>query len=461
MPGPTMTARTVALQALIQSQRSGEFAQDALHRLLDRSGFEAADRRLATDIAMGTVRHRRTLDYLLDHVLNRPGRDMPEAARLVLQCGAYQLLMLQRVPDYAVVNESVELMRRHGGKRMAGLANAVLRRVAGLLDRGVTADADTDARRVIPLPHGGDRGESLVLREPLLPAEPLERLAVANSFPDGLARRWVKRFGAGQAAMIMASLNAPPRVLGRVNTVVTSRKAVLDLLPEELRTAAGAPRQANVVDLSGIDHVLRVRLLAERLVTIEDPTAMAAVEALGVEPGQRVLDLCAAPGGKTSYIAELLRGKGSVLALDREASRLELLRATVDRLGLTNVTVAENVPARPPHKAHRLFDRVLVDVPCSNTGVLHRRAEARWRWSERHLRCLVAVQRDLLEQGARATRPGGLCVYSTCSIEPEENGDVVRALVAETAWLTLEAENETLPSACGDGGYWARLRRAS
>jgi 16S rRNA (cytosine967-C5)-methyltransferase len=183
------------------------------------------------------------------------------------------------------------------------------------------------------------------------------------------------------------------------------------------------------------------------------------VEALDVRPGQTVLDLCAAPGGKTSYIAELMRGQGTVYAMDLGAERLELLAQTVARLGLSNVRVLANEPGRWPRDLPAQFDRVLVDVPCSNTGVLNRRAEARWRFSAASLESLTRLQMELLSQGAQAARVGGLCVYSTCSLEPEENAGLVRRFLAANPWMVLQVERETLPSAAGDGGYFARLVR--
>jgi len=452
-----MNARELALSALVAAHRSGGYVQDELHALMSAHGLAPADRALAMQIALGTTRHRRTLDHLLRTLLREAIETLPAAARFVLESAAYQIVFLDRVPDYAVVNEAVALMRRHGQSRRAGLANAVLRRLPRLLDRDTPPERVRDVRRRLPSPLA-DAGGCIILAKPLLPADPVRRLAVALSFPDALVERWAARWGRRRTARVLEALNRPPRVFARVNSLRSTPQELRDVLGEPSRDACQTPRP-DVLDLTELPHGTLVRLLARGVITVEDPTAMLAVEALGVEPGQSVLDLCAAPGGKTSYIAELLRGQGAVTAVDRGRERLDLLRQTVERLRLSNVHVVDNDGPAGFGTSKQAFDRVLVDVPCTNTGVLNRRADARWRFSARRLRSLATVQQTLLEQAARATRVGGLCVYSTCSMEPEENAGRVRAFLSAAPWMVLQVERETLPSADGDGGYFARLAR--
>ncbi len=449
-----MNARELALLALTESHDRGAYVQDCLHELMARHFVSPADRALATEIAAGTVRHRRTLDRLLDRHLKKPIREMSPAIRFILESAAYQILYLERVPDYAVVNEAVRLARRTTRGRMSGLVNAVLRRLSEMIDREARAESVRDVRRLIPLPRGG----AAVLKESVLPGETTRRLADAYSFPHPLVARWVERWGVARTERVLASLNRPPRTFVRINALRASRESLAARLPESVRDAVRwvGDRAADVSDLPH-DHLLA--LLGEGLVTVEDPTAMRAVEAMDVRPGLTVLDLCAAPGGKASYIAELLQGQGTVWALDRPGPRLDMLRDTCRRLGLATVRVAPNVPAEWPEDMPHRFDRVLVDVPCSNTGVLGRRAEARWRLKDHTSESLRSLQMELLAQGAALTAPGGLCVYSTCSIEPEENERLVREFLAARPEMVLQVERETLPSADGDGGYFARMTR--
>ncbi len=449
-----MGARELAWSALKAARRRRSYVQDELHRLLRARTVSAADRTFATELALGTVRHQRTVNLLLRAVLRKPLRQLPADARLLLQSAVYQILFLDRVPDYAVVSRSVDLMRKGGQGRLAGLANAALRNVAGELDREAEPAKVTDPRRRL----AGPRGGVVVLRKPLLPRETVQRLAVACSFPDFLVARWHRRWGEGRTIDVLAALNRPPRTFARVNESRETVEEVLDRLPEPVREQSRTER-VNVLDLSGLPYDCLAELLAEGAVTVEDPTAMLPVEALAPEPGHRVLDLCAAPGGKTGYIAERLAGRGDVYALDRPGKRLALLRDTVKRLRLKNARVEANEPNRTARLAGDGFDRVLVDVPCTNTGVLNRRAEARWRVKPGSFERLENVQSSLLRQGLDLTCPGGVCVYSTCSIEPEENGERVRRVLAERKDVSLQLEQETLPSKAGDGGYFVRLVR--
>jgi 16S rRNA (cytosine967-C5)-methyltransferase len=449
-----MNARQLALQALLRAHDHDTFVQDELHALIEIGSLSAVDRHLATEIALGTTRQCRTLDFLLNRFLRTPVRTLPLPAQMILRCAAYQILFLDRVPDYAAVNEAVRLMNDRGQVRLAPVANAVLRKLPTLLDVSPGAGSVDDPRRWIPSPHG----RWLHLAEPLLPEDTVQRIGIAASFPDALVRRWIRRWGDVSAEQMLIQLNRPPRLFGRINTLKTTSQAIRDRLPDDLRKQVTEVRR-NALDLTALPRETLMALLDDGLVTIEDPTAMRAVEALDVRPGHTVLDLCAAPGGKTSYIAELLKGQGHVWAVDRAGPRLERLRETVARLHLAGVHVVANASHGGSDEMPSAFDRVLVDVPCSNTGVLNRRADARWRLTEGLPESLLAMQFELLCQAASATSVGGRCVYSTCSLETDENVAVIRRLLATRGDMVLQAECETLPSDQGDGGYFAVLSR--
>lgn len=449
-----MTARQLALQALLRARDHDTFVQDELHGLIEAGNLSAVDRHLATEIALGTTRQCRTLDFLLNRFLRTPVRTLPLPVQMILRCAAYQILFLDRVPDYAAVNEAVRLMNARGHVRLAPVANAVLRKLPGVLDASPGAGSVADPRRRIPSPHG----RWLHLAEPLLPEDPVQRIGIATSFPDALVGRWIGRWGDVSAEQMLIQLNRPPHVFGRVNTLKTTSQAILADLPPDLRKQVTVVRR-NALDLTALPRETLITLLDDGRVTIEDPTAMLAVEALDVRPGHTVLDLCAAPGGKTSYLAELLKGQGEIWAVDRAGPRLERLRETVARLRLTGVHVVANAPPIGSQEMPSAFDRVMVDVPCSNTGVLNRRAEARWRLTEGLPESLLAMQFELLCQAASATSVGGQCVYSTCSLETDENAAVIRRLLTARSDMVLHAERETWPSPQGDGGYFAVLSR--
>jgi 16S rRNA (cytosine967-C5)-methyltransferase len=323
---------------------------------------------------------------------------MVEAAAHV---GLYQLFFLDDVAAFAAVHETVEASKRLAGDRAARFINALLRR----------------AQREMPLLRAN------------LDAQPP---AVRRSHPDDLLRRWEKNFGPGNAERLCAWNNT------RAETWIRRRPGhVFEKLP----------RGRRVTEMEGY---------AEGAFMVQDPATMLAVDLLDVKPGHRVLDACAAPGGKTVAIADRLEGKGSVLALDRHDDRIALLEENVGRARCDFVRVQKG-DASGCEWSER-FDRILLDVPCSNTGVIRRRPDIRWRFSERRLARLARTQAELLDHVARALAPGGRLVYSTCSLEPEENESLVAAWLASHHEFTLIEERRSFPPDSGmDGAYAAAL----
>jgi 16S rRNA (cytosine967-C5)-methyltransferase len=297
------------------------------------------------------------------------------------------------------------------------------------------------------------------LSEPLLPdpsADFPAYLAAAFSWPRWLTDRWLARHGQAECVRLGFWFNAPPPLWLRVDTTKIDRTDYLQQL-----TAKG-------IDAAPGDHPQAVRLLAGAsvrelpgydagLFAVQDHSSMLVASALDPQPGWTVLDLCAAPGGKTTHLAELMRNTGRIVACDIVAKRLETVTSLCQRMGVSIVETATlkdgtDAPVGP-------FDAALVDVPCSNTGVLGRRPEVRWRLDPAEFPHLIRLQQRLLEVALDRVKPGGVVVYSTCSIEPDENGGVVRAVLHRTPGLTLEAEHTAIPGTPSDGGYWARLRK--
>jgi 16S rRNA (cytosine967-C5)-methyltransferase len=451
-------ARKLALAALLD--RQGQVTRH-LDRLLAEQGpaVSPADAALAMELAHGVERRRRTLDAVIRAYSDQPGRQPPDAVQQVLRLGAYQIVFLDRVPDFAAVNEAVSVCR---GRRaaFAGFVNAVLRAICrGIsdpqdgpvpLERGVIAQSPDRFRRF-------DRD---VLAGPS--DDEGAFLADACSLNDDLAARWLKRAGSLPAAFTQAmQVNARPLVVMRVNLSRTTVAAALaDLAGAGVRAAA----HENGLSVVLLDHVNVAALAAfnQGLVTPQDPTATAVARALNVAPGMRVLDFCAAPGAKTTHLGELMGGRGEIVAVDVSPEKLDRIAEAARRCGLEGIvrTMAADQVASLGEGS---FDRILVDAPCSNTGVLARRVEARWRFSAESLRRLAGDQRNILLLAATFLSPGGRLVYSTCSTEPEENQAVVRAFLKKHGRLRLLDEKLTLPlgfvpaQQCHDGGYWAAM----
>jgi 16S rRNA (cytosine967-C5)-methyltransferase len=400
---------------------TGEFPD----RLLDAVEH---DRGFVTEVVFGTVKRRRTLDFFLRQAAPR----VPEAPlRAHLLTGIYQL-WLMREPGYAVVNETVAVVRTAFPARQAGFVNAVLRRFI----------------------------REQAAMEAALAAQPL---ALRLSHPDVLVDRWMDRHGRDAVARLLEWDNQPPPLVLRLNPAQGPMSAFLADLAAAGHEATPHPfgpdrfcalaRGADVRQLPGYD--------GGRFM-VQDPSTVAAVDLLGPQPGETVLDACAAPGGKTLAMAECMAGTGRLMAMDLHADRLPPLRENLARMRQTWVTVVEGDVRTLPPGAAGPWDAILLDVPCSNTGVLRRRPDARWRFSVERMRRLVETQQGLLEAAAGAVAVGGRLVYSTCSLEPEEGETLVREWLTGHAGFVLEAERRVFPPADGvDGAYAARLRRRS
>jgi 16S rRNA (cytosine967-C5)-methyltransferase len=439
------TPREIALEILFHVDTRKAFADLQLNQALGRADLDPRDAALVTELVNGTVRWRGRLDWILgEHV--KSGLDtLNPWVRNALRMGLYQILFLDRVPPHAAVDESVKLAKKHGNPGVAGLVNAVLRRL--LRDGPAGRDPET------------------VLKDPVL------ALAVATSHPEWLVARWVRRYGTEEARRLLDANNRTPALGLRVNPLRTDRETLRRALE-----GAGVPAEATKFsrDTLRVDGRLTLRGLPEferGHFFIQDESETLVVELLDPRAGETVLDLCAAPGGKACHIQERRKNQGTVTAVEVSDSRAVRIAENVKRLGLTGVSVmvADGRTIEPDTP----FDRVLVDAPCSGLGVLARRADARWRKTEASMRGLLPLQTELLNAGARLVKPGGVLVYSVCSNEPEEGPRHIQRLLETDPRFTLEDASGYLPQETvtdgalqmaphrhgTDGAFAARLRR--
>lgn len=449
MRGPS--ARDLAADVLLALETRGQRVKDGLERVRARVS-DPRERGLLTEVAYGTVRHQGTLDVCLSAFSRRPLERLDDAARVGLRLALYQVLFLDRVPPSAAVDHAVGWVRHQAGAGAAGFANGVLR---GLL-RGLTglAQGAEDPRRDVPR----EDGSALRFEDPLFPdpvLAPAQNLGARYAMPPWLVERRLARLGPEATRALLRCEGRRPAVTLRV------RRGSPDDLRQSLRAAdPGArlgPVPGSVLLPAGEGAALGP--VARGDAAVQDATAQRVAPLLEPRPGQRLLDLCAAPGGKALHLADLLAaggGGGEVLACDsdpRKVERLEALRAQVPA-GVTwsvqCVPAEGGLPFAPAS-----FDGVLVDAPCSNTGVLRRRVEARWRLSPDDLAALPRLQEALLLRALPLVKPGGRLVYSTCSIEPEENAGVIARVLAASTVPGLRVENafEVLPSDDADGGF--------
>lgn len=437
-------ARAVALRALLaldrgrtQRLRSELAAGAAAARLEPR---EAA---FAFELAHGAVRRERLLDFVIAGLAHR-GLPKDPRLRCALRLGVYQLLFVAGMPAHAAVHETVAVVR--GNK---GFANALLRRVALVIEsRAADPAAATAELELGP-------GRTLLLPQPL-PDDEVARLAIVHSLPDWFAARCCERHGIDGLRRIAAAASAAPGVYLRPVHGVERASLRAELADAGVDTEPSSHPRLAVWTGGGTPFATKA--FAEGRFVVQDPTALAAAEAVPCGPGDTVVDLCAAPGTKTVWLAERVRPGGRVFAHDPDAARRERIVDNVARLRLGDVvTVVASAPELP------VGDCVLADVPCSNTGVLGRRVEVRRRLTPAAITERAALQRELLARAIALCRPGGTVVYSTCSIEREENDDVVDAVLGAPATPRCEVGERrlTLPLAgAHDGGYFAVLRRA-
>jgi 16S rRNA (cytosine967-C5)-methyltransferase len=423
--------REIAVEVLSPGPAGQEYVENRLEKALLENRLSAPDRRLVQELVYGVVRAQSTLDWLIDR--KTAGRQQKPLLRTLLQLGLYQMFWLDRVPGYAAVNETVELAKKRGFGPQAGFINAVLRG------------------------YGREREQTIALLESLKKDQP----ALGYSHPQWLYDKWLPRFGADKVVQLMDWNNTPPPTYARLNIL---RGNVGDLMAHwQTEHVEHLPKMCDWLDTGTVFELKNHPSLAtlpsfqKGLFYLQDPSTLLAVASLAPQPGETILDACAAPGGKTAFIAQCMKNQGRLVAEDMDTMRLKLVEENCTRLGVTCATIRPSTLTTP---SGELFDRILVDAPCSNTGVMRRRVDLRWRLRPEEIARLSRCQSGILRQCAGQLKPGGTLVYSTCSLEPEENQEVVGAFLEENPDFTLAAERGLAPFTDGvDGAYTARLCR--
>jgi 16S rRNA (cytosine967-C5)-methyltransferase len=423
--------RQIALQSLLHSQQTHRAVEPILSREFRSAALSPADTGLCRELVSGGVRWRRLLDWLIERATK--GREQRPVIREILRLGLYQIFFLSRIPEHAIVDESVRLAKAENCLGQAGFINAMMRRF--LREREQITRDIADLQKARP--------------------------ALGQSHPDWLYERWEERWGREKTIRLMEWNNQPAPTCARVNRLLTDSGSLAKRWEDE--GVEVSPIDCDWAATGDLFHLRKHPPLeslcsfSDGLFYVQDPSTLLSVSLLDPQPGQAVLDLCAAPGGKTCHIAERMKNDGQLSALDIRESRLKLLRENCDRMRVTCATLGQ---ADETTAGEAKFDRVLVDVPCTNTGVIRRRLDLRWRLSPGQTKRLADEQLQLLVRAAAHAKPDGQLVYSTCSIEPEENEQLVaRFLEANPSWQ-LAAERSLHPvENHTDGAYAARLTR--
>ena len=414
--------REIAARVLKRRRSVHEY----IERLLEPELGELApeDRALCQELVYGVVRWQKTLDWLIDRKTG--GREQLPLVHILLQLGLYQLFWLERVPDHAAVHETIEIAKNMRLEGKAGFMNAVL--------RGYTRERD----------------ETRAALEALKQSDP----AMGYSQPDWLVDRWQQRFGKEKTVALLDWNNTPPPTFARINTLKADARKITQLWDSERVVYKRVERDwlgtDEIFELESHPSLKTLRTFQEGMFYVQDPSTLLAVAALDAKPNEHVLDFCAAPGGKTTFIAQRMGNTGEVVAEDVDAERLKMVVENCNRLGVTCVATSS---------ATKQFDRILIDAPCSNTGVLRRRVELRWRIQAEEITRLRQTQLSILGTAIQRLKPGGTLVYSTCSLEPEENQEVIKSFLAKNRMFTLQNERQLLPFEDRvDGAYVATLK---
>ncbi|TET45668.1 16S rRNA (cytosine(967)-C(5))-methyltransferase RsmB [candidate division TA06 bacterium] len=440
-----LTSRDAALEALYRVEVRSSYADLALEGILKGSDLDPRDRRLATELTFGCIRWRKRIDYILSKFLKGEVARLDPYTRNILRLGAYQVFFLDRIPDYAAISEAVKQSKKFGSKGCSSLVNGVLRSMA---------ERSSD----IVFPDGKH--------------QPVEHISTFYSHPRWLVDRWVKRYGVEETQRLCEANNSIPPLSIRANLLKTTREELSEKLQQE--NVSSQPGRLSSSSLSIVirDDLASLEGYRKGLFQVQDESSVLVSDILEPRPGETIVDLCSGPGGKTTHIAELMEDEGLVIAVDIRRSRLKFVLDNAGRLGL-NIIVG--VVADGQFFGARSADRILVDAPCSGLGVLRRRADLRWRMSEKEIVNLSRLQLALLLSAADSVRAGGILVYSTCTIEPEENELVVSRFLelrgdyrledaggfVASSLVDEEGYYRTLPHKQGlDGAFAARLVKA-
>jgi len=432
-----LDARKAAWE-VIQAVGGGSFADVALERIFNLYSFKSIDKALITELSYGAIRQRYYLDCWIDHLGKVPAKKQPPLLRWLLHLGLYQVLKMKRIPPAAAINTTVELAKTHHLKKLAPVVNGILRSALRSKERGLL------------LPKSNN---------------PSLELAKNESLPVWLAEELIAWKGVEHAQQIAKAFNSVSPIDIRVNKLRADLKDVKEIFDSCGMDNKGIPNCPYGLEVrAGVGEPRNWPGYEEGKWSVQDRSSQLIAPSLGPLPGEKILDACAAPGGKSTHIAELINNEGNLWSVDRSSRRSKKILANSERLGTKclQILVADSnelLLKKPDWKG--FFDRILIDAPCSGLGTLARHPDARWRMNQDNIQQLVAVQSQLLNSLAPLLKNGGKLVYSTCTIHPEENSHQIKNFLQSKSEFLLEYEKQIWPGEGdnGDGFYIAVLNK--
>lgn len=412
-------AREIALKVLKAVEVDGAYANIALNKYLEEYQPSKLDRAFATELAYGAIRTLNTVDWVLARFIQKPLAAQSVWIRNILRMGVYQLLYMERVPPAAACNEAVELAKKYGTPGMAGFVNGVLRNVVRERDK---------------------------LSFPPLDDDPVGHISLKYSHPTWMVERWLREFGIEETIAMCRANNANAPNTVRTNTLRTNRDELVAALREEGVAAQKTRFAPEGLEIRGFVSLRTLTAYRRGLFQVQDESSMLIGHAVNPAPGSHVLDVCSAPGGKATHLAQQMRNDGTIIAMDIHPHKLALIEESCRRLGVKSVEALAFDARELPGAYAGWADYTLVDAPCSGLGVLRRRADARWRKEAAQLPGLVKLQEAILDAAAATVRPGGVLVYSTCTITREENQEQVEKFLERHPDFYLEDLRPFIPA---------------
>ena len=442
-------AREAALKILYEINEKGAYSNIALNKYFSSKEMREIDRSFVTELVYGTIKWKLTLDRVIAAYSNIRMEKLSPWILNILRLGAYQILHMTRVPNSAACNESVNLAGRYGHKASAGFVNAVLRNIAR-------------------------NGSQIAI--PLKEQDLTGYLSVRYSYPKWLVEKYVGLFGNEFAESLLDAGNGTPELTLRTNTLrITPGQLVEELKKEGVEADAGKYVREAVV-LKSTAAVAKLKAFQDGLFQVQDESSMLPVAVLAPEPGEIVLDACSAPGGKATHMAQLMQNRGKIVARDIHEHKLRLIDSAAERLGI-NIIESELHDAAIPDRSHeKVFDRILLDAPCTGLGIIRRKPDIKWARETKGIESIAMLQKTLIQAVSAALKPGGVMVYSTCTVLPEENEEIIRSFIENNNDFVEENIAPFLPAALAehakggtlqlytnrdrlDGFFMARLRR--
>ncbi len=407
------TSRELALDVLTKIEKANAYSNIQLNQSIQRTNLSQLDINFATELIYGTIQRLNTIDWVIDKFLKSNLNDIEVWVKNLLRLSVYQIMYLDRVPSHAIVNEAVEIAKKHGHKGIVSMINGILRNIIRNKDNLMLIDN---------------------MKE-------YEKIAIELSHPEWIVKRYIDDYGLAETIEICKANNVAPYNSIRVNSLKISRDAMLDLLKKDF------PENTNIapsfiskrgIRINGVGNLAETHWYKDGYFTIQDESSMLVADVLNPQPGMSILDATAAPGGKTTHLAELMQNRGKIIASDIHNHKINLIKEHQKRLGI-NIIETVTIDARKlSEKYGKIFDCILLDAPCSGLGVIRRKPELKWTKTENDIANLTMVQESILEAVSSLLKPGGVLVYSTCTMTKEENQDIVYKFIDKHPEFTLD-----------------------